>query len=313
MEQEHKISKKLFIFNIFLVVAVVFMTFVLYQSSVQKKVEKIVEAKKERKSLVVFENVNIKAKSAVVYDLAENRVLYSKNPGVQLPLASITKLMTALVATELLPKNSNITVKSEFLREEGDSGLLANESWNLKELLDFSLVTSSNDGARSVASVIGAVKLNSKDYDLGRKDFIEKMNKRAKELGLQQTFFVNETGLDVGSVSGGYGSANDVISLVKYMVKNQPEILEATKFTRLSIDSNDKKHTAKNTNDIINDIPGIFASKTGYTDMAGGNLVVAFDPSLGKPIVITVLGSTQEGRFIDVETLVQTTLEYLNQ
>lgn len=313
MEQEHKISKKLFIFNIFLVVAVVFMTFVLYQSSVQKKVEKIVEAKKERKSLAVFENVNIKAKSAVVYDLAENRVLYSKNPGVQLPLASITKLMTALVATELLPKNSNITVKSEFLREEGDSGLLVNESWNLKELLDFSLVTSSNDGARSVASVIGAVKLNSKDYDLGRKDFIEKMNKRAKELGLGQTFFVNETGLDVGSVSGGYGSANDVISLMKYMVRNQPEILEATKFQRLSIDSNTKKHTAKNTNDIINEIPGIFASKTGYTDMAGGNLVVAFDPSLGKPIIVTVLGSTQEGRFEDVKVLVEKSLDYLNQ
>ncbi len=313
MEHEQKISKQLFIFNIVLVFAVILMTFLLFQNSQEKKQQKVVEAKVVKKSLAVFDNVNVKAKAVVVYDLADNRVLYAKNAGVQLPLASITKLMTALVATELLPKDSNITIKSEFLREEGDSGLVVNESWNLKELLDFSLVTSSNDGVRSVASVIGAVKLNSKDYDLGRKDFIEKMNKRAKELGLAQTFFVNETGLDVGNVSGGYGSANDVTSLVKYMVRNQPEILESTKFSRISIDSNDKKHTAKNTNDIVNEIPGLFVSKTGYTDMAGGNLVVAFDPSLGKPIVITVLGSTQEGRFEDMDLLVQTTLEYLNQ
>jgi D-alanyl-D-alanine carboxypeptidase len=313
MEHEQKISKNLFIFNIVLVFAVILMTFLLFQNSQEKKQQKVVEAKVVKKSLAVFDNVNVKAKAVVVYDLADNRVLYAKNAGVQLPLASITKLMTALVATELLPKDSNITIKSEFLIEEGDSGLVVNESWNLKELLDFSLVTSSNDGVRSVASVIGAVKLNSKDYDLGRKDFIEKMNKRAKELGLAQTFFVNETGLDVGNVSGGYGSANDVTSLVKYMVRNQPEILESTKFSRISIDSNDKKHTAKNTNDIVNEIPGLFVSKTGYTDMAGGNLVVAFDPSLGKPIVITVLGSTQEGRFEDVDLLVQTTLEYLNQ
>ncbi len=313
MEHEQKISRQLFIFNILLVLAVIFMTFLLLQNSEQSKQQKIVEAKVEKKSLAVFENVNVKAKSVMVYDVADKRVLYAKNEGVQLPLASITKLMTALVATELLPKNSNITVKSEFLREEGDSGLLANESWNLKELLDFSLVTSSNDGARSVASVIGAVKLNSKDYDLGRKDFIEKMNNRAKELGLAQTFFVNETGLDVGNVSGGYGSAVDVNNLMKYMIRNQPEVLEATKYTNISIDSNSKKHNAKNTNDIINSIPGLFASKTGYTDMAGGNLVIAFDPSLGKPIIVTVLGSTQEGRFEDVQTLVQTTLEYLNQ
>lgn len=313
MEHEQHISKKLYIFNIVLVVAVVLMTFLLYQNSIERRDRKVEVAKVEAKSLAVFHDLNLKAKAILVYDVADKRVLYAKNEDVQLPLASVTKLMTALVATELLPKNSNITIKSEFLREEGDSGLVAQESWNLKELLDFSLVTSSNDGMRSVASVIGATKLNSKDYDLGRKDFIEKMNKRAKELGLDQTFFVNESGLDVGNVSGGYGSAQDINDLVKYMIRNAPEVLEATKFQRLSIDSNDKKHSAKNTNDIVNKIPGLFASKTGFTDLAGGNLVVAFDPSLGKPIIITVLGSTQEGRFEDMETLVNKTLDYLNQ
>jgi len=312
MDGEQKISKKLYFFNIFLVMAVVLMAFLVSQKSIDDK-EQVANVISREKSLAVFNNLNLKAKAVMVYDLEEGKVLYSKNQDAQLPLASITKLMTALVATELLPKNSNITIKSEFLREEGDSGLLSQESWNLQELLDFSLVTSSNDGVRSVASVIGATTLNSKDYDLGRKDFIEKMNNRAKDLGLFQTYFLNESGLDVGSVNGGYGSASDVNNLMKFIIKNYPEILEATKYQNINISSNDKNHKAKNTNDIVNSIPGLFASKTGFTDLAGGNLVVAFDPSLGKPIIVTVLGSTQEGRFEDVSLLVQTTLEYLNQ
>ncbi|TSC69937.1 MAG: hypothetical protein CEO12_642 [Parcubacteria group bacterium Gr01-1014_46] len=311
MEQE-QISKKLYFFNILLLVGVVSMTFLLSQKSIDRK-EEVAKIKEEVKSLAVFNNLDLKAKAVMVYDLAEGKVLYKKNEFAQLPLASITKLMTALVAVELIPANSNITIKSEFLKEEGDSGLLKDESWQLEELLDFSLVTSSNDGMRSVASVIGSTLLNSNDYNLGRKDFIEKMNIRAKELGLAQTFFVNESGLDVGTVSGGHGSVNDVNELMKFIIKTHPEILEATKYQNINIDSNSKKHLAKNTNDIVSSIPGLFASKTGYTDMAGGNLIIAFDPSLGKPIIITVLGSTQEGRFTDIQTLVDATLEYLNQ
>src|SRR5204862_245705 len=101
--------------------------------------------------------------------------------------------------------------------------------WKLKDLLDFSLLVSSNDGARSVASVVGAMDLKTNDYDLGRKDFINKMNMRAQDLGLKQTYFVNESGLDEGSVSGGYGSAKDVETLLQYILTNKPELVEATK------------------------------------------------------------------------------------
>ena len=287
------------------------MIFLIDQKFEQRK-ENIVKAEQEVKSLAVFNNLNLRAKAAFVYDVLEDRILYRKNEKEQLPIASITKLMTALVATELLPKNSNITIKSDFLKEEGDSGLLSAESWELMDLLDFSLVTSSNDGMRSVASVIGAVTSNTSDYDLGRKDFIEKMNLKAKDMELEQTFFVNETGLDVDTkVSGGYSSAQNVSDLMKYLILKHPEILEATKYQKLSINSDDRKHNAKNTNDIVNEIPGLFASKTGFTDMAGGNLVIAFDPSIGRPIIITVLGSTLEGRFSDMEALVKASLDYI--
>ncbi len=311
--EEQKVSKTLHFFNIALLFAVLFMVFLVDQKYESKKVE-VAKVEEKVKSSEVFEKLALKADAVYVYDLAQNKVIYSKNASKQLPLASITKLMTALVAVELLPDNSSITIRSDFLKEEGDSGLVVSESWKMRDLLDFSLVTSSNDGARSLASVIGAVTLNTKDYNLGRKDFIEKMNNQAKKLGLSQTFFVNETGLDVDSnVSGGYGSAQDVNNLMKYLLLNYPEVLEPTKYSNIKISSDDKSHTGENTNDFVGTIPGLFASKTGYTDMAGGNLVVAFDAGLGNPMIITVLGSTQNGRFTDVKMLTDATLDYLNQ
>jgi D-alanyl-D-alanine carboxypeptidase (penicillin-binding protein 5/6) len=257
-----------------------------------------------------FDSVTIGAKAAYVYDLAEQKVLYRKNEFAQLPLASLTKLMMAYTATELLPKDSKITIKKEFLEEDGDSGLLVNESWKLSDLLDFSLVVSSNDGARAIASVIGATDLKTDDYDLGRKDFINKMNLNAKALGLKQTYFVNESGLDVGEVSGGYGSAIDVANLLAYMLKNTPDVLEATKDETITVDSLDAAHTGKNTNIDIGKIPGLLASKTGFTDMAGGNLAVAFDTSIGHPIIAVVLGSTEDGRFSDISALVNASFAY---
>ncbi len=309
-KQEQSVSKSLLVFNGFLVLSIVFFVFAIYTKQHQSKVAKVDQIVALPEPAF---NVAITAQSAYVYDIVQDKVLYKKNENVQLPLASITKLMTALTAVELLPRDSNITIKNEFLNEEGDSGLVVNESWKLKDLLDFSLVSSSNDGARSVASVIGAVELNTEDYDLGRKEFIRKMNIRAQDIGLDQTYFVNESGLDIGSTSGGYGSAVDVSKLLAYILKNQPEILQATKYNKLDVSSKDKNHTAKNTNTEIGEIPGLIASKTGYTNMAGGNLAVVFDASMGRPVVVVVLGSTQEERFNDVKALVNASLDYISQ
>lgn len=307
---EKKITTRLLhSLNILLVILIVVLFFAIYS----KKHEPVVtiEQKNEQLELPQITNVNITAKSAYVYDVVGKRVLYRKNELVQLPLASLTKLMMALTASELLPKETKITVKKEFLQEDGDNGLLANESWKLSDLLDFSLVVSSNDGARSIASVIGAMQLDSNNYDLGRKEFIRLMNTKAQQIGLTQTYFVNESGLDIGSTSGGYGTAIDISNLLRYILEKEPEILEATKYKKVEVDSEKKTHVANNTNKEVNDIPGLMASKTGYTDMAGGNLAVAFDASMGRPIIVVVLGSTQQGRFKDVQNLVDASLDLI--
>jgi len=309
-QKQETISKTLLAFNSVLVLLVVFMSFVVY-SMLHNPLKNQAQAMDAVIPPDVFVGLDITAKSVYVFDINENRVLYKKNEFSQLPLASITKLMTALVASDILPKDSQVKIRKEFLQEEGDSGLLVGESWKLQDLLDFSLVISSNDGARSLASVAGAFSLGNHDYDLGREEFVSKMNLKAQEIGLKQTYFVNESGLDEDNIAGGYGSAIDVSNMMKYILENKPEVVESTKHKSLEIKSLNKVHLVKNTDLAIGDIPGLLASKTGYTNLAGGNLVIAFDASIGHQIVVVVLGSTLDGRFEDITKLVHASLEYV--
>jgi D-alanyl-D-alanine carboxypeptidase len=262
-----------------------------------------------------FANVSIVGKAAIVFDVKSGKVLYQKNADEVLPLASITKIMTAVTALDLLPNYTVITINKEFLKEEGDSGFYRDEKWKLRDLLDFSLVTSSNDGVAAIASAAGAVGSGTKDLDIGREEFIAKMNAKALVIGIPDAHFFNESGLDVSATqSGGYASARDVAKLFSYALKNRPEIFEATRYKNTTVTSLDKiTHPAKNTNESIDDLPGVVGSKTGFTNLAGGNLAVIFDPGLARPVVIAVLGSTAEGRFSDVTLLAQKALEAIAQ
>lgn len=310
IQQQEKVPTLLVACNIGLVILVVAMASLIYDMTHRPKPATVTTT--QDTTTHVFTDVALQAKAAYVFDMREHKAIFEKNKDMQLPLASLTKLMTALVATDLVPRDSHITIRKEFLEEEGDNGLRPGESWKLKDLLDFSLIVSSNDGARSLASVIGATHINTTDYDLGRKDFIAAMNERAKKLGMTQTYFLNESGLDeTPTQSGAYGSAQDVADLLQYLISNRPQVLEATTYPATTISSQSENHTAKNTNIDIKEIPGLLASKTGYTALAGGNLAVAFDAGLEHPIVIVVLGSTQDGRFTDVDTLVKATMNYI--
>ncbi len=146
-KEEEKISRKLLAFNLALVLAIVLMVFKIYdvQHKPKEVMASVVEAVVETSP---FDSIELGAKAAYVYDVLEQKAVYEKNEFVQLPLASITKLMMALTAVELSPEDLKIKINRNFLEEQGDSGLLAGEVWSLKDLIDYSLVVSSNDGAR---------------------------------------------------------------------------------------------------------------------------------------------------------------------
>lgn len=257
-----------------------------------------------------FDNTTLAAKSAIVWDVKEQRILFNKNGDDQLPLASVAKLMTALVAYELLNSTDTVKISAEAIRTNGDSGLMDGEKFSLQNLTDFTLISSSNDGATALSGAAGSA---TGIQDDPQKVFIQAMNLRAEELGLTQTYFKNATGLDLSTTEGGaYGSARDMAFLMEYIIEHYPTVLALTKIDETTVDnSNGEYHIAKNTNPVVNDIGGLIASKTGYTELAGGNLVVAFDVGLNHPVVISVLGSTQSGRFDDVLNLVERTRSYI--
>ncbi|MBI3074603.1 MAG: D-alanyl-D-alanine carboxypeptidase [Parcubacteria group bacterium] len=289
-----------------------------------------------------FEGISVEASAALVFDIQKQEVLYAKNEETQLPLASITKLMTALIAEETLPKEVAVVVGKEAIAEEGDNGLLVGERWRKDDLIALTLLASSNDGAHALASAVEAfqkenetsatpnqssqssdgtpvVEQSSLRGTAGQASqeipFVEMMNARAKDLGMNQTYFLNAAGLDAQkNESGAYGSARDVAALLEYILRTSPGIFAATPYEKMTFTSRDGiAHNAKNTNEQMAAIPGLVASKTGFTDLAGGNLAIIFEAGPMYPVAVVVLGSSVEGRFNDVAHLVSATLARLNQ
>lgn len=259
----------------------------------------------EYRELEAFEDVEVEAEAVYVWDAKNRRMLYGSNIEDRRPLASLSKVMTALVAYEQLEGRS-IHIADHDLMADGDSGLSVGEVWRIKDLIDFTLLVSSNDGARAIASAFGSLNQDS---------FVTQMNIRARELGLKNMYFNNPSGLDEYDLSGsgGYGSVRDIVHLFDYILRTNPTILEVTRTDEQVFYSNFGLHRATNTNKLVNEIPFLVASKTGYTDLAGGNLVVAIDVEPNHPVIIGVLGSSREGRFRDMEELYRATMTYIKQ
>lgn len=215
---------------------------------------------------ITLENLTLEAKAVLVIDIDTRKTIYGFNEDVPLPLASLTKIMTALVSLgEALP-----------ISKDAYANLL---------------VTSSNQAALSIGKESGG-------------DFIKKMNTKAKDLQLGNTYFLNESGVDSGMVlAGGYGSARDVITMLAYGLEKYPETFELSSHATIAT----KDGLLTNTNILASTLPGLLASKTGTTALSGGNLAIILGwPS--KTTGIVVLGGTEEGRFRDISTITQALL-----
>jgi D-alanyl-D-alanine carboxypeptidase len=309
-ETKESPSKTLIAVNATLALCLLVFIIMIYQTSIRKATTAPVF---DTRAIALFSHAAVDAQSVYIWDATDDTVIYARDENTPRPLASLTKLMTMDTALSILPPDATVTINPAFLEQEGDNGLYTNETWKLSNLVNFSLVVSSNDGAEAIASVAGAFHLASPDdYTVGLADFIDDMNAKAQTLGLTTLHFKNPTGLDpVDGGDGGLGSAKDVARLMYYTLKTYPVILEDTRDTSVDIASEQYVHDAVNTDEAIPTIPGLIASKTGYTARAGGNLVVAMDAGLGRTIIISVLGSTYAGRFTDMSVLASSTLAYV--
>ncbi|MFH1454951.1 MAG: hypothetical protein ABIF22_01380 [bacterium] len=296
------------------IIGIIFVMIVFSIFYIKKNEEKIIALKEEQIIEQKFQNYkptldSIEARSFYVYDILNKQAIFSRDEHIKLPLASITKLMSGLVVLDIMPETTLITIEKEDILSEGDSGLIIGEKWKLKDLLDYSLITSSNDGMHAIVSALNY------NQAVNNKNTVQIMNEKALNLGLNDTVFINETGLDIdNNMSGAYSSAYDVSLLLEKIIKDNPSLISSTnKQNEDFVSESNIKHTALNTNISINEISGLLASKTGFTDLAGGNLAIIFDAGFMHPVVIVVLGSTVDDRFNDVVKLEKITLEKLSE
>ncbi len=243
-----------------------------------------------------------RAKSLYVLDLKSGEVIAAKYGEAQLPIASITKVATAFAALNMFGRDREITITAEALETEGDSGLLVGETWNIVDLVKFMLIVSSNDATR-------ALELESSDPT----GLLNRMNSLAYSLGLDQTYFLNTSGLDISDkLAGAYSSAQDVSILLAEFYKAYPDVLADTTILEKTFVVEGHSHLAQNTNKYTDQMVGLLGSKTGSTDLAGANLSVIFDSEIGRPVVATALGSDELYRFPDVIALIYQTIENLS-
>lgn len=262
-----------------------------------------------------FRDIPLEAESAYVLDLTNGHVLYSKNEDVQLPLASITKVALALAVSEALSPDNVITIPYDTAPPGSAERLGKGERWRVGDVLTFTLVASSNGGADILASAADeGIRLRHPQAPAGAAT-LWRMNDLARELGLTRTYFLNDNGLDVSTTqAGAYGSARDVAGLLSYAVSNNPSVFAGTARDGLLLTSiGGSRTSAFNTNQALGSIPGLVMGKTGYTDLAGGNLGIVFDAGPAHPVVAVVLHSSEAGRFQDMRHLVSAALEAIAQ
>lgn len=231
------------------------------------------------------------AKSVLVEDLGTGTIIYQKDASQRLPIASTTKIMTALVASEYFQPNSVLTVESDNI-PGSKVGLMVGENLTLRSLLYGLLLNSGNDAAYALAE----------NYPGGLLNFISAMNKKAAELGLNNTHFDNPAGFDNPSH---YSSAYDLAKMSKEAIKNsQLSRIFATKQTLVVSVDQKYHHQLLNLNKLLSEIPGVLGVKTGKTDLAKENFVGLVERD-GHRILTVVLGS--DDRFRETTKLIDWT------
>ena len=247
-----------------------------------------------------LKRLTLEARALSAYNLSKNYEIFSLEAEKPRPSASLVKSMTVTLALNILGENRNILLSAPAVVQSGDFGLRVGERWKASELAKLTLLASANDGAYALYENTG----------LALAEFLSKMNEKAKKIGMEHTLFQNVTGLDrleenIPVEPSGLASAQDLNILAYYVLRSHPEVAGATVLPEINLKSESGfEHNFENTNIITEEIPNLLFSKTGFTDIAGGNLTVIFKNEEGDLIAVTLLGSSYEGRFTDMEQIV---------
>lgn len=248
-------------------------------------------------------DLDIGALAAIIYNPKSNKILYQKNIYESLPIASLTKLMTAVVVIETINLEDVVMVSKQAVMTEGEAGNLAvGEELTVKNLLYALLVESSNDAATALEEYFNT--------NLSSNTLVDAMNERALRMGLSETIFNNPSGLDENGIPSNFSSGIDIAVLVKYILEAKSIIPEIVSTHIIDIHSVDGRHSHHlvNSNKLLGVLPEIVGGKTGYTQKAGESLIVIFKPPSGNEndLLIGIVLNSKD-RLGDTRTLLDWT------
>ena len=223
---------------------------------------------------------DLTAQSVLMYDLTDNKVLYEKDPDVRHPMASLTKIMTAVISLENPKPDDKYSVVKDDIVGSDSMGVSAGETYNLSDLLYGLVLHSGNDAAEVLAH----------NYPGGRAAFIEAMNNKAKALGMLNTHYTNPSGLQGDGDQ--YTTTYDLLVLTKYALEHYPlfaQVVSTASYDIPQTSTHAAIHLDNETN-LLTSYPGVKGVKDGYTPEAGLCLVTYLDYG-GHKIIGIILNS----------------------
>lgn len=222
----------------------------------------------------------ISAKAAISYDLTTDTYLYGENINHPMPIASLTKIMTAVIVLENMNLSDTIKISEKAATiGENSMGLSAGEVHTVEELLYGLLLPSGNDAATAL----------SEGSPFGSEGFLHNMNRKAEELGLTTTRFTNPSGLEGDGHQ--YSTPKELLILTRYALQN-PDFAKIVSTFEYHIPStqNHKEYWLYNETNLLTTYPGVKGVKTGYTEEAGMCLVSYLEHD-GHKIIAVILNS----------------------
>ncbi len=228
------------------------------------------------------QELTLSAKSAILINAQTNEVVYEKNAYEKRGMASTTKIMTSILALENGNLAKSVTAKDVDVHIEGTSiGLKDGDKITLETLVAGMLLESGNDAANVTARAVGGSK----------EKFISLMNRKAKEIGMENTCFKNPSGL---TEDGHFSTAFDMALLGSYAIKNEHfRRICSQEFLRVSYGNPEYQRTFTNHNKLLQSFDGVFGIKTGFTKASGRCLVSAAEKD-GVTLVAVTLSAPDD-------------------
>jgi len=238
--------------------------------------------------------VKISASAGIVIDVETGKILFSKNAHQPRTIASITKLMTTLVFLSTNPDlNQETEIISQDINNVGKSALFLNEKVKLENLLYLSLIKSDNAATLALVRATGIPK----------DEFINKMNIKAKGMGLSNTKFADPVGLSKNNISTAYEVSQILNLAMRHSLIKKILVIENYSFTSISGNS----HHVKNTNKLLNSYLNVLGGKTGYINESGYCFTGLIKNNKAKFITVILDAPSADERFNDTKRMVEWT------